>query len=160
MGSSSLMCLVIKPSKDGMAFIRSAGRSCPFIIPLSRDPTSDSIDIDFFLFLLGPYYAEYPKDSIIVGSYEISHERWESLHEPTLNVLSKEMFKDPWVFKIVVDQFPTLGEMVWIEALSDEWLAEKMSILHYLMMSHGGIDDGLDRTERGYQGRCLGEVVS
>ncbi|GJV13441.1 hypothetical protein Tco_1354982 [Tanacetum coccineum] len=42
-----------------------------------------------------------------------------------------------------VDQFPTPGEMVRIEALTDDQLNAKMSVLHCLMMSHGG--EMLDR---------------
>ncbi|GJZ49303.1 hypothetical protein Tco_0603493 [Tanacetum coccineum] len=37
-----------------------------------------------------------------------------------------------------VDQFPTPGEMVRIKALTDDQLNAKMSVLHYLMMSHSG----------------------
>ncbi|GJU21751.1 hypothetical protein Tco_1155093 [Tanacetum coccineum] len=48
------------------------------------------------------------------------------------------MFKDPRVCKTVVDQFPTPRGMVRIEALSDERLAGKMSVLHCQMMSHEG----------------------
>ncbi|GJR52527.1 hypothetical protein Tco_1403048 [Tanacetum coccineum] len=117
---------------------RSVSHSRAFTTPLSRDPIGDAIDRDFFPFVCGPYYAEYLEDDMIAGSYEISHEQWEGPHEPILSVLSKEMFKDPQVCKTVVDQFPTPREMVWIEALSDERLAGKMSVLHCLMMSHGG----------------------
>nr|GEV85472.1 hypothetical protein [Tanacetum cinerariifolium] len=58
-------------------------------------------------------------------------------HQPTLSILTKEVFKDPNVCNIVVDQFPTLREMIQIEALTDDCLAGKMSVLHCLMMSHG-----------------------
>ncbi|GJR81178.1 hypothetical protein Tco_0151963 [Tanacetum coccineum] len=75
-----------------------------------QDTAGDAIDKDFFLSLPGPYYANYPKDDIIGGSYEIS----------------------------LIDPFPTPGEMAQIEALSDEQLSRKMSILHCLIMSHGG----------------------
>ncbi|GKB73245.1 hypothetical protein Tco_0934657, partial [Tanacetum coccineum] len=63
---------------------------------------------------------------------------WDAPHQPTLMVLPKEVFKDPSVCKTVVDQFPTPGEMVRIEALSSDQLTAKMSVLHCLMMSHGG----------------------
>ncbi|GJY96085.1 hypothetical protein Tco_0512446 [Tanacetum coccineum] len=49
-----------------------------------------------------------------------------------------EVFKDPTICKTVVDQFPTPGEMVWVESLSDDQLIAKMSVLHCMMMSHGG----------------------
>ncbi|GKB76317.1 hypothetical protein Tco_0943212 [Tanacetum coccineum] len=75
------------------------------------DPTSDTINRDFFPFIPEPYYADYPKDGIIGGSYEIMREWWE---------------------------VPTLGEMVRIKALSDEQLFGKISILHCLMMSYRG----------------------
>ncbi|GKA58002.1 hypothetical protein Tco_0757190 [Tanacetum coccineum] len=50
----------------------------------------------------------------------------------------KEVFKDPAVCKTIVDQFPTLGEMVRVESLFDDQLTAKMSVLHCMMMSHGG----------------------
>nr|GEZ24680.1 hypothetical protein [Tanacetum cinerariifolium] len=34
--------------------------------------------------------------------------------------------------------FPTPGEMVWVESLSDDQLTAKMSVLHCMMMWHGG----------------------
>ncbi|GKB65365.1 hypothetical protein Tco_0921551 [Tanacetum coccineum] len=43
---------------------------------------------------------------------------------------------DPIVCKTVVDQFPTPGEMVRVESLSDDQLTVKMSVLHCMMMSH------------------------
>ncbi|GJT92577.1 hypothetical protein Tco_1081422 [Tanacetum coccineum] len=61
------------------------------------------------------YYATYPKDGVVAGSYE-----------------------DPNVCKTVVDQFPTTKEMVWNESLIDDRLVGKMSFLHCLMMSYGG----------------------
>ncbi|GJS65901.1 hypothetical protein Tco_0680465, partial [Tanacetum coccineum] len=53
-------------------------------------------------------------------------------------ILTKEVFKDHSICKIVVEQFLTLREMVRIEALSSDQLTAKMSVLHCLMMSHGG----------------------
>ncbi|GJZ87454.1 hypothetical protein Tco_0659064, partial [Tanacetum coccineum] len=96
---------------------RSAGRSQAFIGPTlaSRDPTSDDIDMDFFPFAPGPYYATYPEDGVVVDSYE-----------------------DPNVCKTMVGQFPTPGEMVRIEALTDDRLTGKMSVLYCLMVSHRG----------------------
>nr|GEY04694.1 hypothetical protein [Tanacetum cinerariifolium] len=67
-----------------------------------------------------------------------TYERWEDLYEPTLSILSNERFKDPRVCKIVIDQFPTLWEMVQIKALFNERLAGKISVLHSLLVSHGG----------------------
>ncbi|GKE44903.1 hypothetical protein Tco_1472187, partial [Tanacetum coccineum] len=78
-------------------------------------------------------------DGVVAGSYKVSREDWEGPHQPTLSILTKEMFKDPNVYKTVVDQFHTLGEMVRIESLTDERLAGKISVLYFLMMSHGGI---------------------
>ncbi|GJU39729.1 hypothetical protein Tco_1192686, partial [Tanacetum coccineum] len=101
-------------------------------------PTGDSIDRDFFSFAPGPYYATYPDDGVVASSYEVSREEWDSPHQPTLSILTKEVFKDPNVCKTVVDQFLTPGEMIRMEALTDDRLARKMSVLHCLMMSHGG----------------------
>ncbi|GJX58062.1 hypothetical protein Tco_0289452, partial [Tanacetum coccineum] len=82
--------------------------------------------------------ATYPEDGVVAGSYKVSREEWDGPHQPTLNILMKEVFKDPNVFKTMVDQFPTTEEMVWNEALTDDHLAGKMSFLHCLMMSYGG----------------------
>ncbi|GJV27672.1 hypothetical protein Tco_1384120 [Tanacetum coccineum] len=117
----------------------SAGRSQAFIgpTPASRDPTGDAIDRDFFPFAPGPYYATYPKDGVVIDSYEVSHEEWDGLHQPTSSIMTKEVFKDPNVCKTVVDQFPSPGKMVKIEALTNDRLARKISVLHCLMMSNG-----------------------
>ncbi|GJZ66662.1 hypothetical protein Tco_0623358 [Tanacetum coccineum] len=92
---------------------------------------------DFFPFSPGPYYAICPEGGI-VGNCEFTCEEWDAPYQPTLTVLTKEVSKDSSVCKTVVDQFPTLGEMVRIEALSPNELTVKMSVLHCLMMSHGG----------------------
>ncbi|GJT93725.1 hypothetical protein Tco_1082570 [Tanacetum coccineum] len=47
-------------------------------------------------------------------------------------------YHDPAICKTIVDQFPTPGEMVRVENLSDDQLTAKMSVLHCMMMSHGG----------------------
>ncbi|GJV18659.1 hypothetical protein Tco_1367679 [Tanacetum coccineum] len=77
--------------------------------PSFKEVSRDAIHRDFYPFSAGPYYATYP-----------------------------EVFKDPAVCKTVVDQFPTSREMVRIEALTSDQLNAKMSVLHYLMMSHYG----------------------
>ncbi|GKE34622.1 hypothetical protein Tco_1453944, partial [Tanacetum coccineum] len=88
---------------------RSAGHSQDFIGPtlVSRYPTNDAIDRDFFPFAPG----------LIM------------LH----------------ILRTVLLPIPT-REMVRIESLIDEHLVRKMSILHCLMMSHGG--ELLDRYKR------------
>ncbi|GJU55119.1 hypothetical protein Tco_1228833 [Tanacetum coccineum] len=85
-----------------------------------------------------PNYATYPEDGVVAGSYEVSREEWNGPYQLTLSILTKEVFKDPRVCKTVVDQFPIPREMVRIEALTDDRLAGKMSVLHYMMMSHRG----------------------
>ncbi|GKE11338.1 hypothetical protein Tco_1414889, partial [Tanacetum coccineum] len=50
----------------------------------------------------------------------------------------KEVFKDPIVCKTIVDQFPTPREIVRVEGSYDDQLTAKMSVLHYMMISHGG----------------------
>nr|GEX14488.1 retrovirus-related Pol polyprotein from transposon TNT 1-94 [Tanacetum cinerariifolium] len=106
--------------------------------PVSRDPIGDVIDKDFFLFAPDPYYATYLEVGVVIGSYKLIREKWDGLHHPILNILTKEVFKDPNVCKTMVDQFPTPREMVRIKALTDDHLAEKMSVLHCFLMSHRG----------------------
>nr|GEU85332.1 hypothetical protein [Tanacetum cinerariifolium] len=74
----------------------------------------------------------------VVKNYEFSLEEWDAPHQPTLTILNKEVFKDPTMYKMVFYQFSTPGEMVWIEALTNDQPNAKMSVLHYLIMSHDG----------------------
>nr|GEW24500.1 hypothetical protein [Tanacetum cinerariifolium] len=102
-----------------------------------RDVSGDAIYTNFFLFSPGPYYATYHEDGVD-GNCEFTREEWDAPYRPTFRVLMKEVFKDPAVCKTIVDQFPTPGEMVRVETLSDDQLTVKMSVLHCMMMSHGG----------------------
>ncbi|GJX77579.1 hypothetical protein Tco_0324390 [Tanacetum coccineum] len=74
----------------------------------------------------------------VARNCEFTCEEWDAPYRPTFGVLTKEVFKDPAVCKTVVDQFPTPDEMVRVEALSEDRLTAKMSVLHCMMMSHGG----------------------
>ncbi|GKA59218.1 hypothetical protein Tco_0758531 [Tanacetum coccineum] len=119
----------------------SAGVSRPRLssrpAPSFRDVSGDAIHIDFFPFSACPYYATYPEDGV-AGNCEFTREEWDAPYRPTFGVLTKEVFKDPAIFKTIVDQFPTLGEMVHVESLSDDQLTTEMSVLHCMMMSHDG----------------------
>ncbi|GJX07177.1 retrovirus-related pol polyprotein from transposon TNT 1-94 [Tanacetum coccineum] len=105
--------------------------------PSFRDVSGDAIHTDFFPFFVGPYCAIYPEDGV-AGNYEFTREEWDAPYRPTFIFLTKEVFKDPAIYKTIVDQFPTPGEMVRVESLSDDQLTAKMSVLHCMMMSHGG----------------------
>ncbi|GKE04054.1 hypothetical protein Tco_1396072, partial [Tanacetum coccineum] len=105
--------------------------------PSFRNVSGDAIHTDFFPFSTGPNYATYPEDNV-AGNCEFTREEWDAPYRPTFGVLTKEVFKDPAVCKTIVDQFPTPREMVRVESLSDDQLAAKMSVLHCMMMSHGG----------------------
>nr|GFA12762.1 hypothetical protein [Tanacetum cinerariifolium] len=63
---------------------------------------------------------------------------WDAPYRPTFRVLTKEVFKDSTICKTMVDQFPTSREMVRVESLSDDQLTAKMSMLHCMMILHGG----------------------
>ncbi|GJY85420.1 hypothetical protein Tco_0499446 [Tanacetum coccineum] len=78
--------------------------------PSFRNVSGDAILTDFFPFFAGPYYVTYPKDGVAGNS----------------------------ICKTIIDQFPTPRDMVLVESLSDDQLAAKMSVLHCMMMSHGG----------------------
>nr|GEV34346.1 hypothetical protein [Tanacetum cinerariifolium] len=80
--------------------------------PSFRYVSGEAIYADFFPFSAGQYYATYPQES--------------------------EVFKDPAIYKTMVDPFLTPGEMVQVEALPEDQLTAKMSVLHCIMMSHGG----------------------
>ncbi|GKD34383.1 hypothetical protein Tco_1249892 [Tanacetum coccineum] len=119
----------------------SGGDSCSrcSAVPTSffRDLSGDAIHRDFFLFSPGPYYATYPEGGI-ASSCKFRCEEWDAPHQSTLTVLTKEVFKDLAICKIVVDQLPTSREMVQIETLTNDQLTTKMSVIHCLMMSRGG----------------------
>nr|GEX43372.1 hypothetical protein [Tanacetum cinerariifolium] len=74
----------------------------------------------------------------VAGNCEFTRKEWDAPYRPTFGVLPKEGFKVPAVCKTFMDKFPTLGEMVRVESLSDDQLTAKMSVMHYMMMSHGG----------------------
>ncbi|GJV13381.1 hypothetical protein Tco_1354922 [Tanacetum coccineum] len=69
----------------------------------------DAIHRDFFPFSPGPYYATYHEGGI-AGNCEFTHEECDAPHQPTLT----------------------------IEDLSSNQFTAKMSVLHCLLMSHGG----------------------
>ncbi|GJX59800.1 dual specificity protein phosphatase 1-like protein [Tanacetum coccineum] len=79
-------------------------------VPSFQDLSRDAIHRDFFPFSPDPYYALYPKGGV-AGSCEFSRGKWDTPHQPTLNVLNKKVFKDHVVCKTIIDQFPTPREM-------------------------------------------------
>ncbi|GJY45788.1 hypothetical protein Tco_0434851 [Tanacetum coccineum] len=99
-----------------------------------RDISRDAIHMDFFPFSPGLYYATYPEGSV-AENYKFSREEWDDPHQPTLTIMTKEVFKDPSVCKTVVDQFLTPEKMVQIEALSSDQLTAKMSSHHEYVQS-------------------------
>ncbi|GJR37619.1 hypothetical protein Tco_1213303 [Tanacetum coccineum] len=119
----------------------SAGASRPRpssgSVPLFRDIFGDAIHADFFPFYAGRYYATYPEGGA-ARNCEFTREEWDAPYQPTFRVLTKEVFKDPAIFKTVVDEFFTPGEMVLVESLYGDQLTVKMSVLHCMMMSHDG----------------------
>ncbi|GKB21005.1 hypothetical protein Tco_0854928 [Tanacetum coccineum] len=114
----------------------SRPRPSSILAPSFKDVSKDAIHKDLFPFSAGPYYATYPEGGI-AGNSEFTREEWDAPYRPTFGVLTKEVFKDPAVYKTVVDQFLTPGEMVRIESLSHDQLTTKMSVLHCMIMLHG-----------------------
>nr|GEW20997.1 hypothetical protein [Tanacetum cinerariifolium] len=113
--------------------------------PSTRDSQGKGIMIDAAvalstgvtaLTLFGAY--SFSQRGGVVKNYEFCLKEWDAPHQPTLTILNKEVFKDPTVYKMVFDQFSTPGDMVWIEALTNDQPNAKMSVLHYLIMSYGG----------------------
>ncbi|GJS94814.1 hypothetical protein Tco_0801782 [Tanacetum coccineum] len=82
--------------------------------PSNVGPTiGGDIERDLYPSILGHNYVDYPKEGL-------------------------EVFKYHNVCKAVVDQFPALVVVLWVETLSDEQLTHKLSVLHCVMMFHGG----------------------
>ncbi|GKA65446.1 hypothetical protein Tco_0765153 [Tanacetum coccineum] len=124
---------------DDAAPSAGASRSRPSSRPTPsfRDVFGDAIHMDFFPFSAGPYYATYPMDGV-ARNCEFTREEWDAPYRLTFGVLTKEVFKDPVVWKTIVDQFPTPREMVRVKSLFNEKLTAKMSVLHCMMMLHSG----------------------
>ncbi|GJV81710.1 hypothetical protein Tco_1517580 [Tanacetum coccineum] len=95
-----------------------------------RNVSGDAIHTDFFPFSASPYYATYHVDGV-ARNYDFTREEWDAPYRPTFRVMTKEVFKDPAIYKTIVDQFLTPGEMVRVESLSDDQLTTKMSVMHY-----------------------------
>nr|GEV33500.1 hypothetical protein [Tanacetum cinerariifolium] len=86
----------------------------------------------------GSNMREFRSKGIMVDDAAVpSGGEWDAPYRPTFKVLTKEVSMDPDVCKTIVDQFPTPGEIVRVEGLSDDQLTTKMSMLHCMMMSHG-----------------------
>nr|GEZ45467.1 hypothetical protein [Tanacetum cinerariifolium] len=81
-------------------------------VPSFMDVSKDVIHEDFFCFFNGPYHATYPEGGV-AGNYEFTREQWDAPYQPTFGVLTKEVFRDLAICKT-------------------------MSMLHSMMMSHGG----------------------
>ncbi|GJR72879.1 hypothetical protein Tco_0085244 [Tanacetum coccineum] len=97
-----------------------------------RDVSKYDIHTYFFPFSVGPYYAAYPEGGV-AGNCEFTRKEWDDPYRPTFEILTKEVFKDPVVYKTVVDQFPTPRERVWVKTLSEDQLTAKMSVLHCMI---------------------------
>ncbi|GJV89388.1 hypothetical protein Tco_1533326 [Tanacetum coccineum] len=70
--------------------------------PSFKDVSDDAIHTDFFPFSVGPYYATYPEGGV-AGNCKFTREELDAPYRPTFGVLTKDVFKDPAIFKIVVD---------------------------------------------------------
>nr|GEU80706.1 ycf3-interacting protein 1, chloroplastic [Tanacetum cinerariifolium] len=122
-----------------------------------KDVSNDTIHIDFFPFSAGPYYATYPEGGV-ARNCEFTREEWDAPYRPTFGVLTKEVFKDPTVCKTMMHKFPTSGEMVRVESLSDDQPTAKMSVLNYMIMGHGdalkkqvfGLNDNLTSSDASF----------
>ncbi|GJY37840.1 hypothetical protein Tco_0424204 [Tanacetum coccineum] len=97
--------------------------------PSFKDVSGDAIHTDFFPFSVGLYYAIYPEGGV-ARNCEFTREEWDAPYLSTFGVLTKDVFKDPAICKIVVDQFPTPDEMVRVESLSDDHCRDKCASLY------------------------------
>ncbi|GKB36380.1 hypothetical protein Tco_0881322 [Tanacetum coccineum] len=81
--------------------------------PSFKDVSRDAIHTDFFSFSVGPYYDAYPEGGV-VGNCDFTHEEWDAPYRPTFRVLTRKSLR------LLL------------------FLTTKMSVLHCMMMSHGG----------------------
>nr|GEZ43543.1 hypothetical protein [Tanacetum cinerariifolium] len=116
----------VAPTAEGSNTQGNRQRPSSGPAPSFMDVSCDVIHTDFFPFSAGPYYATYLEDDV-AGNCEFTQEEWDSPYRPSFGVLTKEVFKDPAVCKTIVDQFPTLGDMVRVEVSSLKGYEEKVT---------------------------------
>nr|GEW99611.1 hypothetical protein [Tanacetum cinerariifolium] len=103
---------------------------------VAGDPSTQGKGIMTDATVAPPVGASRPRTSSSPASLfkDISRDAIHRDFSPFLLVLiMPSILKVVLLETTVVDQFPTLGEMVWIEALSSDQLTAKMSVLHCLM---------------------------
>ncbi|GJW37532.1 hypothetical protein Tco_0060452 [Tanacetum coccineum] len=103
----------VAPTAEGSNTRGNRQRPSSRPAPSFRDVSGDAIHTDLSPFSVGPYYATYPKDGV-AGNFEFTWEDWDAPYRPTFRVRTKEVFKDLAVCKTI------------------------MSMLHCMMISHGG----------------------
>ncbi|GJV62504.1 hypothetical protein Tco_1473332 [Tanacetum coccineum] len=63
----------------------------------------------------------------------------EEIHGVNLGLQKKELYKDPKVCKIVLDQFPTPAETHWLRDISSVELSDRISMLQCQLITHGSM---------------------
>nr|GEU86630.1 hypothetical protein [Tanacetum cinerariifolium] len=129
---------IITPIRSAIVIPTQGNHGRGSAAPVVKGPSTHGIMTDVAEASSEAARRPWPSSNGVSSNSKFSRKEWDAPHQPTLKVLTKKVFKDPAVCKTIVNQFPTLGEMVQIEALSIDQLTTKMSVLHCMMMPHGG----------------------
>ncbi|GJX19352.1 reverse transcriptase domain-containing protein [Tanacetum coccineum] len=95
----------------------------------------EEIDLTFFPLSPGPYVIPYSFDG---ESYPpFTKQQWDGPHLPENNILCKETFRDPNVFRKALDHTITPVELRRTESLLPLDLLNRVNVLSALLVSHG-----------------------
>ncbi|GKE96713.1 hypothetical protein Tco_1581568 [Tanacetum coccineum] len=95
----------------------------------------EEIDLTLFPLALGPYRMPYPYEGVSSPLY--TREEWNGPHAPECNVLCKDIFKDPDVYRKALDRTITPAELRRTESLLPLELSNHVNVLIALLVSHG-----------------------
>ncbi|GJU77233.1 hypothetical protein Tco_1274303 [Tanacetum coccineum] len=94
-------------------------------------------EINLTLFPLAPglYHMPYPYEGVSSPLY--TKKEWDEPHAPECNILCKDIFKDPDVYRKALDRTITHAELRRTESLLPLELSNRVNVISALLVSHG-----------------------
>ncbi|GKD85883.1 hypothetical protein Tco_1357037 [Tanacetum coccineum] len=99
----------------------------------------EEIDMTFFPFAPGPYVIPYPFDGD--SSLPYTKQQWDRPHLLKDNILYKEIFRDPDVYRKALDRTITPAKLRRTKSLLPLELSNSVNLLSALVVSHGYVKD-------------------
>nr|GEY03973.1 hypothetical protein [Tanacetum cinerariifolium] len=100
-----------------------------------RNTVGDKIGKELLHLAPSPYYMPYPYDEGLNSHPTNMKGEWGEVYAVKLEILKKELFKDPKVRKAIIDQVPTPTQLLRAYDLTLKELSGRMNILMYLRFS-------------------------